>query len=116
VSRALEKGETQGFIKICVDAETKQILGAAILGVGGDEVIHALLDVVYAKAPYTVIQRAMHIHPTVSDYLPTCEVRRGLIARPRSLSPWMFYDAEVSRLFERITALPEYYPPAQKEH
>ena len=46
----------------------------------------------------------------------TCEVRRGLIARPRSLSPWMFYDAEVSRLFERITALPEYYPPAQKEH
>ena len=46
----------------------------------------------------------------------TREVRRGLIARPRSLSPWMFYDAEVSRLFERITALPEYYPPAQKEH
>jgi uncharacterized SAM-dependent methyltransferase len=79
-------------------------------------VIHVLLDVMYAKAPYTVIQRAMHIHPTVAEYLPTCEVRRGLIARPRSLSPWMFYDAEVSRLFERITALPEYYPPAQKEH
>ena len=71
VSRAYEKGETQGFIKICVDAETKQILGAAILGVGGDEVIHVLLDVMYAKAPYTVIQRAMHIHPTVSEYLPT---------------------------------------------
>jgi pyruvate/2-oxoglutarate dehydrogenase complex dihydrolipoamide dehydrogenase (E3) component len=71
VSRAYEKGETQGFIKIIVDAETKQILGAAILGVGGDEVIHALLDVMYAKAPYTVIQRAMHIHPTVSEYLPT---------------------------------------------
>jgi pyruvate/2-oxoglutarate dehydrogenase complex dihydrolipoamide dehydrogenase (E3) component len=71
VSRAYEKGETQGFMKICVDAETKQILGAAILGVGGDEVIHVLLDIMYAKVPYTVIQRAMHIHPTVSEYLPT---------------------------------------------
>lgn len=71
VSRAYEKGETHGFIKICVDAETKQILGAAILGTGGDEVIHALLDVMYANAPYTVIQRAMHIHPTVAEYLPT---------------------------------------------
>jgi pyruvate/2-oxoglutarate dehydrogenase complex dihydrolipoamide dehydrogenase (E3) component len=71
VSRAFEKGETQGFMKISVDAETKQILGAAILGVGGDEVIHVLLDVMYAKAPYTVIQRAMHIHPTVAEYLPT---------------------------------------------
>jgi pyruvate/2-oxoglutarate dehydrogenase complex dihydrolipoamide dehydrogenase (E3) component len=70
VSRAYEKGETQGFIKISVDAETKQILGAAILGVGGDEVVHSLLDAMYAKAPYTVIQRAMHIHPTVSEYLP----------------------------------------------
>jgi pyruvate/2-oxoglutarate dehydrogenase complex dihydrolipoamide dehydrogenase (E3) component len=70
VTRAYEKGETQGFIKICVDAETKQILGAAILGVGGDEVIHVLLDVMYAKAPYTVVQRAMHIHPTVAEYLP----------------------------------------------
>jgi pyruvate/2-oxoglutarate dehydrogenase complex dihydrolipoamide dehydrogenase (E3) component len=58
-------------MKITVDAETKQILGAAILGTGGDEVIHVLLDVMYAKAPYTVIQRAMHIHPTVSEYLPT---------------------------------------------
>ena len=71
VSRAFEKAETQGFIKITVDAETKQILGAAILGTGGDEVIHVLLDVMYAKAPYTVIQRAMHIHPTVAEYLPT---------------------------------------------
>jgi len=71
VSRAYEKGETQGFMKICVDAETRQILGAAILGTGGDEVIHVLLDVMYAKAPYTVIQRAMHIHTTVSEYLPT---------------------------------------------
>ena len=71
VSRAYEKGETQGFIKICVDAETKQILGAAILGVGGDEVVHVLLDAMYAKAPYTVIQRAMNIHPTVAEFLPT---------------------------------------------
>ena len=71
VSRAYEKGETEGFIKIAVDAETKQILGAAILGTGGDEVIHVLLDMMYAKAPCTVIQRAMHIHPTVSEYLPT---------------------------------------------
>ena len=71
VSRAYEKGETQGLIKVCVDAETKQILGAAILGTGGDEIIHVLLDMMYAKAPYTVIQRAMHIHPTVAEYLPT---------------------------------------------
>lgn len=71
VSRAYEKGETQGCMKICADADTKQILGAAILGVGGDEVIHVLLDLMYAKAPYTVIQRAMHIHPTVAEYLPT---------------------------------------------
>jgi pyruvate/2-oxoglutarate dehydrogenase complex dihydrolipoamide dehydrogenase (E3) component len=71
VSRAFEKGETQGFIKICVDAETKQILGAAVLGTGGDEAVHVLLDVMYAKAPYTVVQRAMHIHPTVAEYLPT---------------------------------------------
>jgi pyruvate/2-oxoglutarate dehydrogenase complex dihydrolipoamide dehydrogenase (E3) component len=71
VSRATEKGETQGFIKISVDAETKQILGAAILGTGGDEVVQILLDVMYAKAPYTVVQRAMHIHPTVAEYLPT---------------------------------------------
>jgi pyruvate/2-oxoglutarate dehydrogenase complex dihydrolipoamide dehydrogenase (E3) component len=71
VSRAVEKGETQGFIKVAVDADTKQILGAAILGIGGDEIIHILLDMMYAKAPYTTIQRAMHIHPTVAEYLPT---------------------------------------------
>ena len=71
VSRAVEKGETQGFIKVAVDAETKQILGAAILGTGGDEVIQILLDMMYAKAPYTTIQRAMHIHPTVAEFLPT---------------------------------------------
>jgi pyruvate/2-oxoglutarate dehydrogenase complex dihydrolipoamide dehydrogenase (E3) component len=71
VGRAIEKGETQGFIKISVDAETKQILGAAILGTGGDEVVQVLLDVMYAKAPYMVVQRAMHIHPTVAEFLPT---------------------------------------------
>jgi pyruvate/2-oxoglutarate dehydrogenase complex dihydrolipoamide dehydrogenase (E3) component len=71
VGRAVEKGETQGFMKVVVDAKSKEILGAAILGVTGDEVIHTLLDVMYAKAPYTTISRAMHIHPTVSELLPT---------------------------------------------
>jgi pyruvate/2-oxoglutarate dehydrogenase complex dihydrolipoamide dehydrogenase (E3) component len=71
VSRAVEKGESQGFMKVVVDAQTKAILGAAILGVTGDEVIHSLLDVMYAKAPYTTISRAMHIHPTVSELVPT---------------------------------------------
>jgi pyruvate/2-oxoglutarate dehydrogenase complex dihydrolipoamide dehydrogenase (E3) component len=71
VGRAREKGETQGFMKVVVDAATQRILGAAILGVGGDEIIHAVLDVMYADAPYTLIQRAMHIHPTVAEYLPT---------------------------------------------
>ena len=71
VSRAVEKGETQGFMKIVVDAKTGEILGAAILGPGGDEVIHSILDVMYAKAPYSLIRRAMHIHPTVSELIPT---------------------------------------------
>jgi pyruvate/2-oxoglutarate dehydrogenase complex dihydrolipoamide dehydrogenase (E3) component len=71
VARAVEKGETQGFMKIAVDAETGAILGAAILGPGGDEVIHSILDAMYAKAPWTVIGRAMHIHPTVSELVPT---------------------------------------------
>jgi pyruvate/2-oxoglutarate dehydrogenase complex dihydrolipoamide dehydrogenase (E3) component len=71
VGRAVEKGETQGFMKVLIDAETKQILGASLLGIECDEVIHSILDVMYAKAPYTVIQRAMHIHPTVSELIPT---------------------------------------------
>src|SRR5262245_36672773 len=71
VSRAFEKGETQGFMKVLVDAETKQFLGASILGVGGDEVVHSILDLMYAKAPCSVMQRAVHIHPTVSELLPT---------------------------------------------
>ncbi|ORW28692.1 mercuric reductase [Mycobacterium paraense] len=71
VGRAVEKGETQGFMKVVVDAETDEILGAAILGVGGDEAIHAILDVMSAKAPYTTLARTMHIHPTVSELIPT---------------------------------------------
>ncbi|QNI34087.1 FAD-containing oxidoreductase [Alloacidobacterium dinghuense] len=71
VGRAYEKGETEGFLKILVDAETKAILGASLLGTGCDEVIHCILDVMYAKKPYTTISRAMHIHPTVSELIPT---------------------------------------------
>jgi pyruvate/2-oxoglutarate dehydrogenase complex dihydrolipoamide dehydrogenase (E3) component len=71
VARAFEKSETLGFMKILVDRETKRILGASILGTGGDEVIHCVLDLMYAKAPFTVMQRAVHIHPTVSELLPT---------------------------------------------
>jgi len=71
VGRAVEKGETQGFMKITVDADTRQILGAAILGVGGDEAIHCILDVMYTKAPYTVLQRSVNIHPTVAELIPT---------------------------------------------
>ena len=71
VGRAVEKGETQGFMKIVVDADTQEILGAAILGVGGDEAIHGILDVMSAKAPYTTLSRTMHIHPTVSELIPT---------------------------------------------
>jgi pyruvate/2-oxoglutarate dehydrogenase complex dihydrolipoamide dehydrogenase (E3) component len=71
VSRAIEKGETQGFMKIMVDADTKKILGGAVLGPGGDEAIHCVLDAMYAKADANVIQRAMHIHPTVAELIPT---------------------------------------------
>jgi len=71
VNRAVEKGESLGFMKVLVDAESKLILGASLLGVGCDEAIHCLLDVMYAKAPYTTISRAVHIHPTVSELIPT---------------------------------------------
>jgi pyruvate/2-oxoglutarate dehydrogenase complex dihydrolipoamide dehydrogenase (E3) component len=71
VGRARERSETQGFMKVLIDAETMKILGAAILGIGGDEIIHSILDVMYADAPYTVIQRATHIHPTVTELIPT---------------------------------------------
>jgi pyruvate/2-oxoglutarate dehydrogenase complex dihydrolipoamide dehydrogenase (E3) component len=71
VGRAVEKGETQGFMQVVVDADTHQILGAAILGVGGDEAIHCILDVMSAKAPYTTLSRTVHIHPTVCELIPT---------------------------------------------
>jgi pyruvate/2-oxoglutarate dehydrogenase complex dihydrolipoamide dehydrogenase (E3) component len=71
VGRAVEKGETQGFMKVTVDANTQEILGAAIIGPGADEAIHCILDVMYAKAPYQTLQRAVHIHPTVSELIPT---------------------------------------------
>lgn len=71
VGRARERGETHGFIKVLVDESTREILGGAILGVEGDEVVHLLADVMYARAPYTTISRAVHAHPTVSELLPT---------------------------------------------
>ena len=71
ISRAKEKGETSGFMKILVDASNQQILGATILGIEGDEIIHSLLDIMYARQPYTVIKNAVHIHPTVSELIPT---------------------------------------------
>jgi pyruvate/2-oxoglutarate dehydrogenase complex dihydrolipoamide dehydrogenase (E3) component len=71
VGRAIEKGETQGFMKVVVDAETQKILGAAILGVGGDEAIHGVVDIMNADMPYTMLRRAMPIHPTVSELIPT---------------------------------------------
>ncbi len=71
VGRAREFGETRGFMKALVDADSREILGAAILGLHGDEAVHTLLDVMYAKQPYTVISRAVHIHPTVAELIPT---------------------------------------------
>jgi pyruvate/2-oxoglutarate dehydrogenase complex dihydrolipoamide dehydrogenase (E3) component len=71
IGRARERSETQGFMKILIDAETERILGAAILGIGGDEVVHSVLDVMYADAPFTVIRQATHIHPTVTELIPT---------------------------------------------
>ena len=81
VSRAREAGETQGFMKVLVDAKSQELLGAAILGMSGDEVVHSLLDVMYAKRPYTTIERAMHIHPTVSELVPT------LLGKLKPLNP-----------------------------
>ena len=71
VSRAVEKGETQGFIKVLADADTRAIIGAAILGTGGDEAVHAVLDLMYAGASVETMRRAVHIHPTVAELLPT---------------------------------------------
>jgi len=71
VSRALERDETTGLMKVLVDAESGQFLGAAIFGIGGDEIVHSIIDLMYAKAPYTIMKNAVHIHPTVSELLPT---------------------------------------------
>lgn len=71
IARAREKGETKGFMKILIDADTEKILGAAILGIEGDEIIHSVIDIMYADEPYTTIKRAVHIHPTVSELIPT---------------------------------------------
>ena len=71
VGRARERSETDGFIKVLVDGESKEILGAAILGINGDEVVHTLLALMYAGAPYTVLSRSVPIHPTVAELLPT---------------------------------------------
>ena len=71
VGRAIEKGETQGFMKIVADADTQEILGAAILGTSGDEAVQTLTDAMYAKRPYGMVQRAVRIHPTVSELIPT---------------------------------------------
>jgi pyruvate/2-oxoglutarate dehydrogenase complex dihydrolipoamide dehydrogenase (E3) component len=71
VGRAKERGETQGFMKVLVDAQTERILGASLLCIEGDEIVHSLLDVMAAGASYRVVQRAVHIHPTVSELIPT---------------------------------------------
>jgi Pyridine nucleotide-disulphide oxidoreductase, dimerisation domain/Zn-finger in ubiquitin-hydrolases and other protein len=92
VMRAYERGETKGFIKILVDRDSKQMLGASLLGLEGDEVTHCVLDVMYARAPYTMIQRAMHIHPTVSEFVPTmmdkscCSKDRAALSASKSKS------------------------------
>jgi pyruvate/2-oxoglutarate dehydrogenase complex dihydrolipoamide dehydrogenase (E3) component len=70
VSHAFEKGETEGFMKVLVDSDTKEILGASLLGTSCDEVVHCVLDIMYAKASYTVLERAMHTHPTVAEFIP----------------------------------------------
>jgi pyruvate/2-oxoglutarate dehydrogenase complex dihydrolipoamide dehydrogenase (E3) component len=71
VARAREKGETQGFMKVLVDARSREILGAAILGVGGDEAVQSLVDAMYGHLSYTVVQHGVRIHPTVCELLPT---------------------------------------------
>jgi len=71
IARAKEKGETKGFMKVLVDADSEKILGAAILGIEGDEIIHSIIDIMYADEPYTTIRDAIHIHPTVSELIPT---------------------------------------------
>ena len=71
VSRAREMGETHGFMRALVDADTKRLLGAVVFGTGGDEIVHSLLDVMHAGVPFTTVSRAVHIHPTISELIPT---------------------------------------------
>lgn len=71
VARAREKGETKGFMRIIIDADTDRILGVSILGVGGDEIVSSILNVMYANKPYTLIRDSVQIHPTVSELIPT---------------------------------------------
>ena len=71
VGRAIENAETQGFMKVIVDTQTERIVGAAILGPGGDEAVHGILDTMSADVPYQILRRTMHIHPTVSELIPT---------------------------------------------
>jgi pyruvate/2-oxoglutarate dehydrogenase complex dihydrolipoamide dehydrogenase (E3) component len=80
VGRAVERDETLGFMKVVANAQTKQILGAAILGVNGDEAVHGILDIMSAGVPYPVLEWAVPIHPTVSELIPT--LLRGLKAVP----------------------------------
>ena len=94
VSRAIEKGETQGFMKLVADAETKQILGAAILGTGGDEAVHGILDAMNAGVPYPTLQWAVPIHPTVSELIPTLI---GDLRSPEPVAPDRMTRFENSR-------------------
>jgi pyruvate/2-oxoglutarate dehydrogenase complex dihydrolipoamide dehydrogenase (E3) component len=71
VGRARERGETDGFMKVMVDAQSKKILGAALHGVEGDEAIHTFIDIMTAGASYPTLQYAMHVHPTISELVPT---------------------------------------------
>jgi pyruvate/2-oxoglutarate dehydrogenase complex dihydrolipoamide dehydrogenase (E3) component len=82
VARAVEKGETRGLMKIVVDAQSNLILGASILGVGADEAIHSIIDVMAAKVPYTTLQNTVHIHPTLSELIPTVLGELGSIQTP----------------------------------
>ena len=91
VARAVEKGETQGFMRILVDGDSEEILGASLLCTGCDEAVHAIVNLMYAKAPYTVMQRAMHIHPTVSELLPTILAGCG---KSRSIGPDLGYNPQ----------------------
>jgi pyruvate/2-oxoglutarate dehydrogenase complex dihydrolipoamide dehydrogenase (E3) component len=84
VGRAIERGETLGFMKVIVDGQSERLLGAAILGASGDEAIHCLLDVMYADAPYRTVTHAVHIHPTVSELLPTTLQDLHAVARDGS--------------------------------